>query len=479
MATADSVKDKIEGLIDIANAATGKKETTLGAAVLDLVASYGGVTDLNAGTRMYGAASDASISAGDFVELIPSWGIGSVTDAEIGALAVAQLSDSKAVVLYDTEGTGPLGGSLAEVRAALLSADGPSVTVTLATMSGSGPLDNRNVAVTALSDTMALAVYTTYSNYMEVWWLVVDGETLNVYKPLPNFFGHDPSLTALTENKALLAFRDANNQGQAVVLTVGGTGVAKGTNCFFDSNIKKPKVVTLDASTVLIAYEAYDSTSGRAVVMTVSGTTATRGGVYTFRSANTSDLALTPMDPRRALLVYRDSGSTGYLTATVLQVSGTSVTTQNSPSLTFTKYGGTKPAVARVSEQAVLVLANILTQSSGYKTQAQLLTIGGSSITKAAEIDLVGPANQDGLHALAVKSDGVALALSGTAGSGSMKHTYWQGLEIGGSTVSQQTMRGTRVVPLTSEKYPVGVVKSVVDGVAFTYRAGAPTSNDD
>ncbi len=42
MATADSVKTKIQGLIDVANAATGKTDTDLTAAIGALVAGFGG-----------------------------------------------------------------------------------------------------------------------------------------------------------------------------------------------------------------------------------------------------------------------------------------------------------------------------------------------------------------------------------------------------------------------------------------------------
>lgn len=52
MATADSVKAKIQGLIDVANAKTGKTDVDLTAAIGSLVAGFGGDDDGIAGTYL-------------------------------------------------------------------------------------------------------------------------------------------------------------------------------------------------------------------------------------------------------------------------------------------------------------------------------------------------------------------------------------------------------------------------------------------
>ena len=478
MGTADRIKAKIQGLIDTANLMTGAADTNLTSAVSHLVAGYGGGEGgaaVNAGLKTYKVKEGATVAAGDFVELYPEWGEGTVLTEALGAVAVVPLSASKAVVVYSpAESTDT---NSAPLRAALLSADGESVTVSEPVVLGRSKKKG-SIAAVALSDSKVLVVDqygewtiagqpNSYSGMACV--LTLSGDTITMGERV-NFYAHpsnELSVTALTDSKALVVFRDSNSYGYAVPLTVDGTAITAGTALNIESSFKNPKVVTMTDSTALVAYETYDLTAGRAIVLKCPSTTVTKGSVYTFRSAATSDLALATLDPRRAVLVYRDAASTGYLTATVLQVDNASVTTQNSPSLTIASSGGLKPTVTRIGTDTALVVANCYT-SSGANVNAQVLTVGASNITKA-ELTLYTISTRDDVHAIVTTGEGSALLVSARATA-----AEYRGLTVDGTTVTKQTSGGTSVAPITSEKYSVGVAKNggAAGGTVYVFRSG-------
>jgi hypothetical protein len=486
MATAQSIKDKIAKVIYAANQITKENDTTLYDVVLRLLGGYNAADAVNAAVKTFGVDPTVErISAGDFVRLIPSWGSGALS-ANIGpdgSVAIVPLSDSKAVIVNTSGGGSTVGYEV--LWAHLLSAEGMD-TVVVDRTSGSGALPRAGtpIAAVALSDTKVLVVCQNYDTNTvgedsgQAIVLTVEGDTLSVSSKTifgDNYSIQNLSLTALTDSKALVVFNNSS-WGSALTLTVEGTTVTEGPILMFDDYARKPKVVALTDSKVLVAYESYDGSNGRAIVLECPGTTVTKGSAYTFRTTSTSDLALTPLDQRRALLAYRDAATTGYLYATILQVTNASVTTTNSPTLQLTDYGGNKPEVTRVDKDKVLVVANFLDSSSGSEIRAQVLTVGESKITKGAALVLKSGSTRDEARAVATLPNGSALTVIGSFGMGEGNvRARWFGLDINGTTVSKQMVGGTSVVPLTTTKYPIGVAKtSGVPGTAiFVYRAGA------
>lgn len=486
MASAESVKDKIESLIYTANSITKKDDTTLVDAMLRLLSGYNASEAVNAAIKMYGIdPSVASISGGDFVQLITKWGTFTAAE-ECSAVAVVPLSASKLIVIH-TDTSEEIG-----VYAQLFSADGPSVSSSLPILVHSNARTGAPFAAVALSDTKVLLVCQHGDRYVAgvgpdadsgiAYVLSVEGDTLSASESVTfsNSIGrvHNLTLTALTNSKALVVCRNANGYGYAMALTVEGTTVTAGAALNFDSSVRNPRAVALTDSKALIAYETYDGSNGRAIVLVCPGTTVTKGSAYTFRSASTSDLALTALDQRRAVLVYRDAATTGYLTATILQVTDATVTTQNSPSLQLTDYGGNKPEVTRIGADTALVVANFSFSDSSSEIMAHVLTISESKITKGAALALHPNSTREEPRAVATMPDGSAVVAIGNRGSGSMVFTMVNGLDIDGTTVSYQTSGGSFVVPLTTTKYPIGVAKTsgVPGDILFVYRAGEPAT---
>lgn len=475
-------------MIASANLMTSAEDTTLTDAVNSLLKGYGSSggsgAGVNAGLKAYKVQDGASVGVGDFVELTTSWGEGTAVEEAVGTVTVVPLSSSKAVVVYDLAKT--ISVTNTKACAVLLSSDGGSVTVSEPIIFDGTKIENGSMAAVALSDNKVLVVYqyfikmlsSTPTSYGIARVLTVDGDTITAggINDYLNFYtkqANELSLVALTDSKALVALTDTNGYGYAMALTVDGTTVTAGTALNFDTSVKNPKVVKMTDSKVLVAYETYDLTAGRAIVLSCPSTTVTKGSVYTFRSAATSDLALTALDQRRAVLVYRDAATTGYLTATVLQVDNASVTTQNSPSLTIASSGGLKPAVTRIGTDTVLVVANCYI-SSGANVNAQVLTVGASNITKAAELTLYTIATRDDVHALATTGEGSALLVSAREAV-----VEYRGLNVDGTTVTPQTKGGTYVTPITSENYPIGVARTAGEAgdSLYVYRSGLPGGN--
>jgi len=132
-------------------------------------------------------------------------------------------------------------------------------------------------------------------------------------------------------NKVVIAYRDNGNSqfGTAVVGTVSGTSISFGTHVVFESANATNISATFDSSNnkVVIAYsDAGNSSFGTARVGTVSGTSISFGTPVVFESANTALISATfDSNSNKVVIAYRDSGNSGFGTAVVGTVSGTSI----------------------------------------------------------------------------------------------------------------------------------------------------------
>ena len=129
-------------------------------------------------------------------------------------------------------------------------------------------------------------------------------------------------------NKVVIAYRGNSNYGTAIVGTVSGTSISFGSPVVFKNATTTYISATFESITnqVVIAYR--DNIGyGNAVVGTVSGTSISFGTTAIFNSAGASNISAT-FDPNtnQVVIAYKDSGNSGYGTAIVGSVSGTSIT---------------------------------------------------------------------------------------------------------------------------------------------------------
>lgn len=134
-------------------------------------------------------------------------------------------------------------------------------------------------------------------------------------------------------NKVVVAYRDAGNssRGTAIVGTVSGTSISFGSEEVFESGETYPIAATFDSSNnkVVIAYgDESNSSKGKAIVGTVSGTSISFGSETEFNSGSTPGNQISASfdsNSNKVVITYRDGGNSNYGTGVVGTVSGTSI----------------------------------------------------------------------------------------------------------------------------------------------------------
>ena len=132
-------------------------------------------------------------------------------------------------------------------------------------------------------------------------------------------------------NKVLVSYRNASGPtGDAIVGTVSGTSISFGTSSVFNSGGTASYVSSafdsLNNKVVIGFVDNGDSSHGKAIVATISGTSVSFGSKATFNAATTSDVAIVyDSSAAKVALFYQDGGNSSYGTGIVGTVSGTSI----------------------------------------------------------------------------------------------------------------------------------------------------------
>jgi len=185
-------------------------------------------------------------------------------------------------------------------------------------------------------------------------------------------------------NKVVIAYTDAGNSsfGTAVVGTISGTSISFGTPVVFESANTTYTSATFDSNSnkVVISYrDAGNSSFGTAVVGTISGTSISFGTPVVFESENTSYTSATfDSNSNKVVISYRDLGTPGFGTAVVGTISGTSISF-GTP-VVFESASTTYTSATFDSNSNKVVIAYRDEGNSGFGT-AVVGTISGTSIS--------------------------------------------------------------------------------------------------
>jgi len=134
-----------------------------------------------------------------------------------------------------------------------------------------------------------------------------------------------------TNNRVVIAYRDQGGSGFGTVVigTVSGTSISFGTPVVFRSASCFYISATYDSTNnrVVVAYSDYGNSGyGTAIVGAVSGTSISFGTAVVFESASTGATSPThDSSNNRVIIAYQDQGNSSYGTAVVGTVSGTSI----------------------------------------------------------------------------------------------------------------------------------------------------------
>ena len=140
---------------------------------------------------------------------------------------------------------------------------------------------------------------------------------------------HPSNVYVPAESKTVTFFKDSSQRGSALVGTVSSTSIsyAAPPTIFHSAQTNEPTGTSVGSSKIVVAYvDGADLDKGKAVVATVSGNSISFGSEVTFNTGSTQYIALTyDSENDRVVIVYRDVGNSGYGTAVVGTVSGTSI----------------------------------------------------------------------------------------------------------------------------------------------------------
>lgn len=192
---------------------------------------------------------------------------------------------------------------------------------------------------------------------------------------------HSPAFDS-TNNKVVVAYRDGGNSnyGTAVVGTVSGTSISFGTPVVFASSNAIPSTTyDVNAQKIVIAYsDQTDTEKGKAIVGTVSGTSISFGTAVQFESGITDNLVAV-YDPvaTKPVFVYRDKGNSGYGTAIVGTVSGTSISFGSSSLFVSAAASGVSACYDSTSGKIVVAYRNSTTTNGN----GAVGTVSGTSIS--------------------------------------------------------------------------------------------------
>ncbi len=240
--------------------------------------------------------------------------------------SVAMLTSTKAIVTYKDVGNSEYG------TACILDVSGSTITAGTPVVFESA--NTSYTSVTMLTSTKAIVAYQDGGNsyYGTACILDVSGSTITAGTAVvfesatTNYI----SVTMLTSTKAIVAYQDGGNSsyGTACILDVSDSTITAGTPAVFESATTTYISVTMLTSTkAIVAYrDGGNSYYGTACILDVSGSTITAGTAVVFESATTNYISVTMLTSTKAIVTYQDSGNSGYGTACILDVSGSTIT---------------------------------------------------------------------------------------------------------------------------------------------------------
>ena len=260
---------------------------------------------------------------------------------------------------------------------------------------------------------------------------------------------------AETQEKVVIAYRDSGTNGEAVVGTVSGTSISFGTVVEFYTGGSGDYAVVYNPtdSNVIIGFRADSTTSGEAIVGTISGTSISFGSQNRFSENNVNYIKGTyDVAAQRVVFVYSDGTDGSKGKAVVGSISGNTITFGTE--VVFNNASTTYPDVNyHVAGQRVVVAYTDETSALNYG-KFIVGTVSGTSISFGT------PATYE--SASTDYSD-----LTYDSDTGQMVVAY---RDLGGGNVGQTVVFQIdyTVSNLTAENY-IGMSRGVVEEVDVSY----------
>jgi len=216
-------------------------------------------------------------------------------------------------------------------------------------------------------------------------------------------------------NKVVICYKDEGNSNYAAarVGTVSGTSISFGTKTTFTSSSIGENGITFDSNlnkVVFVYTDAGDSSYGKAVIGTVSGTDISFGTPVTFNAGNTTKMTPTfDSSNNKVVIAYRDNANNNYGAAIVGTVSGTSISFGTEVVFSGTDAIGFKIGATFDSTNNKVVIAYNDTTDSA--SEVIVGTVSGTSISFGSAVS-VNAENNASFHDVEFDSDAGTVLLS-------------------------------------------------------------------
>jgi len=315
----------------------------------------------------------------------------------VGSAAVTVLTSDKAVVAY-YEYTGSAWNAVSQVL------DISGSTITAGADAYFSTADSEYISLSRLTDQKALVAYKDGGNGNKGTTRILDvsGSTITVGTAyIFNSSSTDRIHTAaLTSTSVLIVFRDngVSNYGRTCVLSVSGTTITAGSEITFVSHY--PHYVTvgkLTSTKAIVTYKrSNDSGKGGSCILDVSGTTVTAGSEHIFTTVSTSFSVVSVISPTKALVAYQNSSSGDYGTYCILNISGSTITSETP--IVFNS-GATTYIGSATGDSLLTTVAYRDDGNSSYGTAIaiqQAVTITTTNLTTANLIGITSEATSSG-----------------------------------------------------------------------------------
>ena len=324
---------------------------------------------------------------------------------------IASIDATTATAISDA-GVG--GGATYEATASGALANGDTVIVnsdgTVSVVQETGPsLGGSNTFETGVVDSGTSTVYDTVnkavvvafveSNYINVVAGTVSGDTITFGTPLVLYtgfiVGSDDCLNLIYEpvsGKCVAIFSDGSSSARTALVTVSGNSVSAATSSTFASGIRfiRSTLYTPDSSIVVSYEDQSDGGKIKATVMTVSGSSVSVGGatiVYSGNGSSKTGIGYDPVQDKIAVFYRASASNDGEVK--VGTVSGTSLSFGSATAFETDGGNASSPSVVfdSVNEKLVVVYEE---NASPPNFAAKVCTISGTSISFGTEATLSG-----------------------------------------------------------------------------------------
>jgi len=383
-----------------------------------------------------------------------------ITDASnLCEKKVIIVDSSRVLVIYES--------NIADnaVKAVIFSISGNSLTAGTPVTVSTG--ETTTGLTGALIDTDKVLIAIGKSGNSEVLVLSINGTSITAGTPvvfLATNTPYYPDLTKLDTNKALLVFADGNNSqyGTARAMTISGTTITLGTAFVFESadvynTNTTMSVVAVNTSVAVVCFsDIGNGKFGTATILSISGTTITKGQVYVFHSKEVTWITATLIDANKVLLcyVYRPTTSTHSVgAATILTVSGT--TFSGTPTIINTGHEATSSStifaynIIKISTTQALLLSNYNSLGT-----ANLMSISGTEITMLSGSFCFEPSEVSKISSVLVSSGKVVIIYSDA-----IKRLNNLILNIAGSEITAEIITPITGLAVTASAYINGTNK--------------------